>query len=899
MLITNKFNRGEIDDLALARDDVEKVSNSGSLMLNFLPRRLGPMSYRPGFGYILDAASTSENLIPFIRDVDDTAIIEFYNETLRILVDDAAVTRTSVNTTLTNETFDSAITSWTDDSGAGSSTAWAAGGYASLTGATSTSAVLYQTSASTDTGQEHGLRIVIARAAVRVRIGQSGNGSNDIFDEILDPGTYSLAFTPTTDFTVTLSNDTLYKAYVSEVSIESAGTVTLPHPVPTASLDSIRYRQSADVIFCGWDAGVPFEVKRYGTKSWGTANFRNEKGPFGTINTTDITMTPGALSGDTTVTSSTAYFQASDAGRLIKLASDSQEVTASVTAENNGTGAIFVSGLGALRPNEYFPNIQELQRKSRKFTIAISGLTGTSSTVTLQSSFDQTTWVDIKSWTADDTDVYNDQLDNQDIYYRLHVKTGDYSSGTISLTLSYPSGSISGICRIVEFVSSTVVNVQVLQAFGSTDATLNWYMDQWGGENGYPRALNIYEGRLWLAGPDVWGSESDEYKSFDRTVVGDSASIYRTVGFGPVPNPYWLIDSSRLMMGILSDEISIRSDSFGAILTPFNVNIKPGSNQGAADVAPIRIDDRVYFVQRSKTKVYSLEYDLNRDRTIPQDLMVLNEQICAAGIKRIVYTRQPETRIWVLLDDGTLRVYTFDIAEDVTAWCRVETYDDDTFEDICVLPSTGEDRVYVVVNRANGRYIEKLALSTEAVGASTSKHYDSFVVKTSPGTSVSGLDHLEGETVCVWADGQERGSSYTVSSGQITVSDSWTNVVVGLRYNGDWKSNKLGGYSRFSTINERARVDHIGIVARNLWRPGLTYGRDFNNLDALPAIEDGTTTDDTVIDDDYDNYPFEFDGDFSTDSRICIRATGPVTIMALTYMVRQAKADKRLTQDLA
>jgi len=45
MAIYNKFNRGEVDPLALSRDDVSKINNSCETMLNFLPLRLGPYSH--------------------------------------------------------------------------------------------------------------------------------------------------------------------------------------------------------------------------------------------------------------------------------------------------------------------------------------------------------------------------------------------------------------------------------------------------------------------------------------------------------------------------------------------------------------------------------------------------------------------------------------------------------------------------------------------------------------------------------------------------------------------------------------------------------------------------------------------------------------------------------------
>ena len=158
---------------------------------------------------------------------------------------------------------------------------------------------------------------------------------------------------------------------------------------------------------------------------------------------------------------------------------------------------------------------------------------------------------------------------------------------------------------------------------------------------------------------------------------------------------------------------------------------------------------------------------------------------------------------------------------------------------------------------------------------------------TSPGTTLTGLSHLNGETVYVWADGQERGN-YTVASGQITVASSWTNVTVGLRHTATYQSNKLNESmpsSGYVAADQNKRVVSLGMVARNLWVPTFMYGSDANNLYPLPEIEDGKPVDDSATVSEYNELSFDFDGTYNPDSRVYIQAQGPVKVLALVYEI--------------
>ena len=864
MSVYNKFNRGEVSQLALSRDDVSKVNNSCELMSNFVPLRLGAMQFRPGTEYI-NLINSETYLVPFVAGINDKAIIEFTNNKIRLWVDDEVVTRNSVGSTITNPDFGADISGWTDDSGAGSSTSHDFNGHANLTGSGSTSAVLYQTITVSggDINAEHGIDIAIQQSNVLVKIGLDGVGSDEIFSGILGVGLHSLLITPSSDFTVTLSNSEKYRALVNRVDIESAGELSFFTLIDTDELSTIRYTQSADVVFITHDTGRIYKVERRGKRSWSLVEFTFENGPFDKINTTDISIAADEQSGDVTLTASAGHFKIEHIGALFKLGSAGQQVSAVITADDTGTNSIRVAGVGS----------------DREFIVDTSG---DAQTTTLQRSVDDLIWVDVRLFDAASghNESFNDGIDNAIYFYRLYVKLGDYVGGTGILALSYSGGSIEGVGRVTEYISSTSVVAQALVEFGSVESTKDWYESQWSDVAGYPSSNTLYEGRLWFAGKgNLWGSVSDEFSSFDRDIEGDSASIFRTIGFGPVETVHWLGESTRLIMGVATDEISIRSSSFGEILTPTNTNLKSGSSQGSAPISPIRIDDLIYYVQRSGVKMMELEYALGSDNHKGRDLMMLNQDICIEGIKRIAVVRQPETRIIVILNDGTARIYLFDHSENVAAWSRFDTLDG-LIEDVVTLPGLIEDEIYFTVNRSGVRSLEKMAKLSEY----EDKHFDAFKSYVSPGTTLTGLDHLEGETVGVWGDGLAQ-DDQVVSGGSITTG-SFTNVTVGLKYEADYLSNKLGQYvksgstGKSSRLTRRSRIVNVGLIAHRLHPNVLEFGPSFTELDPMPDYED----DDDI--NTYDNTPFEFNGSHDTDSRVALRATGPCTIMALVYDIK-------------
>lgn len=867
------FNRGIISPLASGRVDLKRTAVSAETMTNWMPRVFGSMMLRPGLEYIGTASNLGSAVfyIPFIFSTNDTALIELIDEELYVRVDEDLVTRPVVTTTVTNGTFDTNLTGWTDNDEAGGTSAWVTGGYMGLTGNGTAAAIRDQTVtvAADSTGLVHAIYVNVIRGPVTLRVGTSTTDDSYINEVSLGAGTHSIEFTPTGNFNIRLLARFKRQIRVSACIIDTDGALYLPNDINDVDFDNIRYDQSGDIVYITMKDYWMFKIIRRDTGSWSIEYFEPEDGPFEIINTGPITISASDISGNITLTASAALFRSTHVDALFKITSTGQIVNQDVTAENVFTNAIRVTGVDS----------------TRVFTIIRSGTWV--ATVTLQRSLTSSTgpWEDVTTYTTNATITYDDTLDNVIAWYRIGVKTGNYTSGTVDLTLSVPTGSIDGIVRITGFTSSTSVDAEVLQDLGATTATANWYEGSWSDRLGFPSSVRFYEGRLFFAGKNaVWGSVSDAYESFDIDIEGDSAAIIKTIGVGPVDNINWIFPGSHIILGGDGYEYSMRSSSLDEPLTPTNANIKITGSQGSTNVECALIDKKLIYAQRGGMRVILMQPgELGEYNST--DLTLLCPEVISSYVKRIVIQRQPDTRIHCILNDGTVAICILDKAEEVTAWFKLTT--DGLVEDAVVLPGalgTNEDKVYYLVNRTiNGsvkKYLEKFSLESECEGGTLNKQLDCFTLYSGASTTtITGLSHLEAETVAVWGNGAYLGT-YVVSSSQITgLTSSVTSAVIGLPYTAQWKSFKLG-----RALGIRKKVDHIGLLMRNVHPTGLKYGHDFNNLYDLPQVENGTAISSTTVRSEYDEDTIPFSGTWDNDSRVCLQAVAPkpCAIIAMT-----------------
>ena len=788
------FNRGLISRLGLARTDVKRVALSAEIMTNWIPRVLGSMSIRPGSKYLGSTyADSFARFIPFVFSSTDTALVELTNGGLRVWVNDALVTRPSgVTTAVANgNPFVAGLAGWTVTGGVTYSAPYMQFIGGGTTFETADQQVIV--AGANNVGVETALRIKIARGPVTLRVGTNAGDDNYIRETVLQEGTHSLALTPGGNFYIRFMSRQIAKVWVEYCYVEAGGVMALPTEWATSNLADIRYDQSGDVIFCACNGIQQGRIERRATHSWSAVRYMFDDGPFRLGNSTPTTITPNAIQGNITLTASAPIFQTNNVGSLYSLISKGQYVVSpAIAAQNTFTNTIRVTGVTFNRA--FFAS----------WVQTAGGATTT--IITLQQSLDGgVTWNAVRQWNvtvafpAPGYIEFNDGLDNEIVYYRIGVQTGDYVAGTFNCQLSYALGSITGVCRVTDYTSSTVVGAEVVSDLGGTAATSLWAEGEWSPRRGYPSAVAFHEGRLgWAGKAKLWLSVSDVYNSFSTDVIGDSGPVIRELSSGPVDKISWLASTQRLLIGTVGAEKSCRSSALDEPITPTAFVVKDASTLGSAGVMPAKVDKNIVFVQRNGVKVYEMsftggtQYSPDYGAT---DLTALIPDIGYPGIVRLGFQRMPETRIHCVRSDGTAAILVFDKNEEVSAWINYET--DGVVEDVVTLPSaTGviEDQVYYVVlrtiNGAAKRYLEKWAYQSECEGAADSYLSDCSIVYNG-----SNLSPLEGKTVTVWQNG--------VDVGSYDGGDVWAEMPGA---SGDYVSMPDNALNSPTSIDIRARV---------------------------------------------------------------------------------------------
>lgn len=873
------FNRGILSRLAMARVDLRRYPMSAEIQTNWMPRVLGSTMLRPGLEYI---TATNGNLrakfLDFVFAVDDTAIIELTSLTMRVLVDEVPITRPAVTTAVTNGTFDTNLTGWTDIDETLSASQWVTGGYMGLTGRSGNYAGRRQavTVPADSIDVVHALRVVVERGEVDVLVGSSAGGEQ-YFRVTLGKGTHSLAFTPTGDIHIDILAFTEYESLVASVEFEAAGVMELPTPWGADDLSMVRKDQSGDVIYLACDGHQQMKIERRGTTSWSIVTYEPESGPFRVVNTSGTTISNSTVRGTTTLTASQRLFKAGHIGALFRLESNGQDVSDQFAVDEQVGDKIIVTGVG----------------DTREFAIELT-FGAAAGTITLQRSVGDTdVWEDTSNtYTVDTSTTFNDALDNQIIAYRL--KCTAYTSGTIDGQLRYEFGSIVGVVRIVDVTNATTASAVVLRTLGNigtlgNSATTNWREGSWSDYRGYPSSVAFDEGRLWWAGKDKWyGSVTDDFANFDPDYEGDAGPIQRSIGTGPVDTIAWLLALQRLTAGTDGSVIVGRSSSFDEPLTPSNFNPKIGLTQGSERVQALRIDDTGVFVQRGGHRVLAMSssQDMTGGYTV-EDLSQLAPDVLEPGVVAFGIQRQPDTRIHCVRSDGTVAVMVYDKTEDVKCWILVET--DGVVQDVLVMPgSDGEDAVYYVVLRnINGslvRYLERWAREDECVGGDVNKIADCFVEYDG-----SNLDHLEGEEVIGWFEGvaypAEGEDPIVVSGGVATGIPS--GAIVGLGYESLYKSAKLAFLAQpgETPLGARKKVHSLALVLADTHQLGIQFGQNFTTMDSLPKMQEYAEVDDDTVHEAWNLEPVNVPGTWTVDARLCLKGQAPYPCTILGAVV--------------
>lgn len=207
-------------------------------------------------------------------------------------------------------------------------------------------------------------------------------------------------------------------------------------------------------------------------------------------------------------------------------------------------------------------------------------------------------------------------------------------------------------------------------------------------------------------------------------------------------------------------------------------------------------------------------------------------------------------------------------------------------ESIATVPGDlDEDDIYLIVQRyINGSTVRQVEyLSNYDFGSDVN---DAFFVDCgltysgAAATTISGLTHLEGETVSILADGATHPDK-TVSSGSITLERAAEVAHIGLNYTSTMETMRLEAGDTEGTAQGRIKRVH-GVTMRLYRSVGAKIGSSENELDIVPFRSSANVMD-TATPLFTGDKEIEFRGGYETEASIVVQQDQPLplTILAL------------------
>jgi hypothetical protein len=372
--------------------------------------------------------------------------------------------------------------------------------------------------------------------------------------------------------------------------------------------------------------------------------------------------------------------------------------------------------------------------------------------------------------------------------------------------------------QVTAFTNGQAITGRIVSPFPDRTPTPAgaWTLESpaWSDALGWPSAVVLYEGRLFFAGTTrfpqtIWGSAVDDLFNFALGTTAASAVSFSLVDSGgniTLNRIRWLMPAENMLVGTTHGEyrlIGAGDDPLSALTPPRN---RIQSTFGSDTVQPLKVGSALLFAQRQGSKIREMTFDERTTTTfVARDITVTSEHLLAHHrVLELAYQQEPLSIIWAVRSDGVLLGLTFDQSEQIVAWWRVTT--PGVVESVATIPhpTANAHQTWVSVQRTvNGqpvRYLEvldsesrmvlpqpvpmfnELTQETEDVDGWEGLTVDSGVVYSgAPTDSLSGLGHLEGETVQIVGDGTVL-APQVVTGGQVGLSQTVSTAFVGLPY---------------------------------------------------------------------------------------------------------------------
>lgn len=803
--IQTSFNGGEFSPLLNGQVTFEKRQTALELCQNLIALKQGPAMRRGGTIFVKEIKSSSNRteLIDFQFSADQVYQIEVGDQYFRFYKDNAIITQTAQN----------------------------------ITGITKANpAVLTYSGADNFTnGKEVYITGVVGMTEVNDKFFKVANvnvGANTFELQDIDGNNINSA-----SYTTYTSGGTAAQVY------EVSSPYTQANLFDSDNIFQIHYVQSADVLYLLHGSYKMRSLTRAADASWTLTTLTNEDGPYLDTNTTATTLTLSGTSGSVTVTASATTginndsgFASTDVGRLIRWKDPAGNWTwLTITAYTSTT----------------------------QVTATISGPNASAGTATIN--WRLGLWSDNTGWPITGT-FYQDRFalggctDFPDTL--ALTESGAYSNTTLGFAPSAADGTVADDNAIVKTLPSRQVNSIQWMAADITGLVLGTTGQEWtlkagvAGEpltpsNAVPTPISTTKsafiqpmlassGLLFVQKSRrslydmIYSYDIDRLKPRDISITAEhiikDGIISMAYQQEPV-NVIWQVRQDGVLIGLTyyPDEkvfgwhrhiIGGVSDAIGTDAQVEAISVIPSSD-GSRDELWLIVKRYINGTTRRYVEYMNRYYDT--------DLEIYDSY----QIDSVLTLDSPVTITGATKTDPVV----------ITAASHGFSNGDYVdIRDIYGMTELNGNR-YIVANKAANTF-ELTDTNGDNVDGTGYTTYISGGTAREAVTTVTNLNHLEGETVKVMIDGKSH-PDLTVSSGSITLANSRRASIIhiGLAYAWALKTLKIeAGAADGTAQGKTKRINNVTIQLLNTL--GLFYGPDEDTLDEYD-FDQGAAYDET------------------------------------------------------
>ena len=570
--IQTNFTAGQLSPRLFGRVDLNKYANGAAEITNLIVQPHGGVTRRPGTKFIneVKTSSAKTRLLPFEFSTIQAYCVEAGDQYLRFFKDQGVILEA-------NKTV-SAITK-------------------------ANPGVVTATSHGFDNGDLVFISSVVGMTEV-----------NSKYFKVANKGTNTFELQDVDGNNVNTSGFTTYSSGGT-----AARVVQVTSPYATADLFSIQYAQTADVMYLVHPTYAPRKLSRTSHTDWTLTEVDLQDGPYLDENITTTTLDSDGTTGDVTITASAVTginggsgFLATDVGRLIRIGHQATEWAASTSFS-----------VGDIRRNS--GNVYEC----------------------------------IKAGTSAGSGGPSGELDS-------------IVDNTVTWKFIDDGGIHHGNAKITAVNSTTEVDATVSKNFAAHTAETKWRLGAFSGTTGYPSAVAFFEQRLFFAGTTdqpqtIFASRSGDFENFAPSALDDGA-ITVTIATDQVNSIRWLSPGQKMAIGTAGGEFTFSSSGNEEAVTPTNLRVLRQGTRGVHTTRPVRIDNRVLFIQYHQRKLRELAFDFASDSFVSPDLTILSENVTGDGLVEMAFQQEPDSVVWAARNDGVLAGLTYLRDQEVVAW---------------------------------------------------------------------------------------------------------------------------------------------------------------------------------------------------------------------------------------